>query len=188
MESLTDLCWAGSEEAVKTRAAAMSGAFFMFILGAAAVGALWADDAMHCKSPMLRFALLLSLAASCGGTSPRTQLPAGGVWRALAPMPEARQELASAALGGKIFVIAGFDSGGEATNSVFVYDPQTNTWATLPSMPTGRSGVAAAAVNGRLYVFGGEGARIYGDVEVFDPAANAWSKLAPMPTPRHGIF
>src|SRR5436305_14632321 len=70
MESLTDLCWAGSEEAVKTRAAAMSGAFFMFILGAAAVGALWADDAMHCKSPMLRSALLLSLAASCGGTSP----------------------------------------------------------------------------------------------------------------------
>src|SRR5437763_13592901 len=70
MESLTDLCWAGSEEAVKTRAAAMSGAFFMFVLGAAAAGALWADDAAHCKSPMLRFALLLSLAASCGGTSP----------------------------------------------------------------------------------------------------------------------
>src|SRR5437660_11499216 len=107
MESLTDLCWAGSEEAVKTRAAAMSGAFFMFILGAAAVGALWADDVMHCKSPMLRFALLLTLAASCGGATSGTQLSAGGVWRSLTPMPEPRQELASAVLDKKIFVIAG---------------------------------------------------------------------------------
>src|SRR5438128_6346377 len=107
MERLTDLCGAGGEEAVKTRAAAMSGAFFMFILGAAAVGALWADDVMHCKSPLLRFALLLTLAASCGGATTGTQLPAGGVWRSLTPMPEPRQELASAVLDKKIFVIAG---------------------------------------------------------------------------------
>src|SRR5438067_2530269 len=176
MESLTDLCWAGSEEAVKTRAAAMSGAFFMFILGAAAVGALWADDAVHCKSPMLRFALLLSLAASCGGTSPRTQLPAGGVWRALAPMPEARQELASAALGGKIFVIAGFDSGGEATNSVFVYDPASNGWSRAAPLPIVNEHPGAAVAHGTLFAFGGRSPRVF----AYDAGRDAWSEVASM--------
>ena len=43
-------------------------------------------------------------------------------------------------------------------------------------------------MRGRLYVFGGEGDRIFGEVEVFDPTTGAWRQLAAMPTPRHGIF
>src|SRR5437763_10430126 len=175
MESLTGFCSAGSEKAVKTTAAAMSGAFFMFILGAVAVGALSANDVMHCKSPMLRFALLLSLTASCGGTTSATQhLPAGGVWHSLAPMPEARQELASVALGGKIFVVAGFDSAGEATNSVFVYDPAANGWTRAAPLPIVNEHPGAAVARGTLFAFGGRSARVF----AYDAGRDAWSEVA----------
>lgn len=34
----------------------------------------------------------------------------GGIWQTLAPMPTARQELATAVLNGKIYAIGGYDS------------------------------------------------------------------------------
>jgi N-acetylneuraminic acid mutarotase len=39
----------------------------------------------------------------------------GGTWQTLAPMPTARQELATAALNGKIYAIDGYDSSGTPT-------------------------------------------------------------------------
>ena len=39
----------------------------------------------------------------------------GGVWQTLAPMPSMRQEIATAVLNGKIFVIGGYDTGGNST-------------------------------------------------------------------------
>jgi len=98
-------------------------------------------------------------------------LPAGGVWRALAPMPEARQELASAALGGKIFVIAGFDSGGEATNSVFVYDPASNGWSRAAPLPIVNEHPGADVARSTLFAFGGRSPRVF----AYDAGRDAWS-------------
>jgi hypothetical protein len=39
-----------------------------------------------------------------------------------------------------------------------------------------------------LYVFGGEGSRIFPEVEVYHPATDTWQRLQDMPTPRHGMF
>jgi len=121
--------------------------------------------------------LLLWLAVSCGGTTSGTQqLPAGGVWRSLAPMPEARQELASAALGAKIFVIAGFDSGGEATSSVFVYDPASNGWSRAAPLPIVNEHPGAAVARGTLFAFGGRSPRVF----AYDAGRDAWSEVASM--------
>ena len=80
---------------------------------------------------------------------------AGGTWQTLAPMPAARQELASAVLNGKIYVLAGYDENGNSTDSVFVYDPATNTWASAHPLPGLNNHNSAAVAAGKLYSFGG---------------------------------
>ena len=72
--------------------------------------------------------LFSSLAAACSGAAPHgSTLPSGGNWQVLAPMPARRQEVATAALGGKIFVIGGYDPHLEPSDSVFVFDTAANT-------------------------------------------------------------
>ena len=101
---------------------------------------------------------------------------AGGVWQDLAPMPTARQELASAVLNGKIYVIAGFDSGGASTSTVEVYNPATNSWASAQSIPIANNHGNAAVAAGKLYTFGGVSNAAF----VYDPALNTWSPVASM--------
>src|SRR5690606_10166580 len=96
--------------------------------------------------------------------------PATDRWEARAPMPTAREHLASAVIDGRIYVV-----GGRRVNFNFatleVYSPETDSWATLPAMPTPRGGIAAAALRGKLYVFGGEllGGCTFMATEEFDP-------------------
>ncbi len=71
---------------------------------------------------------LLLAAASDGQT-------VGGTWQQLASMPTARQELASAVLNGKIYVIGGLNADGISTNTVEVYNPATNTWTSAQPLP-----------------------------------------------------
>src|SRR6186713_1925087 len=121
-------------------------------------------------------AALVLVAVACGGspTSPSTGVD--GSWRTLAPMPAARQELATAVLNGLIYVIGGFDSAGQSTSNVFVYNPRSNTWSTAASIPIVNNHGAAAVVNGQLFAFGGESRRAF----VYTPAVNAWSEVASM--------
>jgi N-acetylneuraminic acid mutarotase len=103
--------------------------------------------------------------------------PAGqGSWAMLAPMPAARQEIASAVLNGLVYVIGGFDSAGQSTSSVFVYNPQANTWSTVAPLPIVNNHGAAAVANGRLFAFGGVSNRAF----VYDPAGDSWSEVAAM--------
>ena len=91
-------------------------------------------------------------------------------------MPAARQEIASAVLNGLIYVIGGYDSAGQSTSSVFVYNPQSNTWSTAASLPIVNNHGAAAVANGRLFAFGGVSNRAF----VYNPAGNSWSEVASM--------
>jgi len=99
-----------------------------------------------------------------------------GDWQTLAPMPFARQELATAVLNGKIYVIAGFDSGGASTNTVEVYNPATNSWASAQPIPIANNHNNAAVAAGKLYSFGGVSNAAF----VYDPALDAWSPVASM--------
>ena len=78
-------------------------------------------------------------------------------WKSLAPMPTARQHLASAQTDGKFFAIGGRPTGKSSNLDVNeLYDPKIDTWKSLAPMPTARGGIAAASINGNIYVFGGE--------------------------------
>lgn len=99
-----------------------------------------------------------------------------GEWRTLAPLPTARQEVSTAVLDGKLYVIAGFNSAGGNTNNVDVYDPQSNTWSAAAPLPIATNHNAAAVVQGKLYAFGGTSNRVF----VYNPQNNSWSEVAPL--------
>ena len=80
----------------------------------------------------------------------RAELP--GKWQSRAPMPSARTEVAAVEVGGKIFVIGGYDKGGHLVEE---YDPAKDNWRARASLPKPLHHVGAAAVNGKIYVIGG---------------------------------
>lgn len=91
-------------------------------------------------------------------------------------MPTARQELSTAVLDGKVYVIAGYDVNGASTATVEVYNPTTNTWTSAQSIPIANNHNNAAVAAGKLYTFGGLSNRTF----VYDPASNSWADVAPM--------
>ena len=98
----------------------------------------------------------------------------GGTWETRAPMPQSRQELATSVLNGKVYVMGGFDVGGNSTATVQVYDPATDTWALAHSLPHAVNHNSAAVVGGKLYSFGA-GA---GETFVYSPTNNSWTAVA----------
>src|SRR2546425_11475931 len=97
-----------------------------------------------------------------------------GVWRDLARMPSMRQEISTAVLDGKIFVIAGFDSNGMSSDTVEIYDPGTDSWSSAARLPIATNHNAAAVAAGKLYAFAGTSQRVF----VYHPDRNAWSDVA----------
>ncbi|MBI3548995.1 MAG: hypothetical protein HY078_08150 [Elusimicrobia bacterium] len=113
-------------------------------------------------------------------------------WRARAPMPTARETVAAAAIGSKIFVAGGFSRAGKPrdTNALEVYDVEADKWEKRKPLPSARYMFSAAAVDGKLYVFGGyseAGAETLRIVDIYDPASDRWTSSAPMPWARHGM-
>ncbi len=96
------------------------------------------------------------------------QVGGGGAWRTLEPMPSARQEISTAVLNGKIYVIAGFTSTGASTNTVEVYDPTTNSWTSAAPIPILTNHNNAAVAAGKLYTFGGTSNRTF----LYNPQTN----------------
>jgi len=112
-----------------------------------------------------------------------------GTWTTGASAPTKRYSHASAALGGKIYVVGGhsqnYEPGRLAT--VEMYDPATDRWQVRASMAKPHHEPALAAFDGKLYVFGGEdGPNYLSSVERYDPATNAWTPRADMPRRRKG--
>ena len=112
--------------------------------------------------------------------------PATGAWSRHADMPSARAAHAMAEIGGKLYVVGGV---AQRPESVWVYDPRSNTWdASAAPLPTQREHTAAAALGGKLYVIAGRWSRgNLAAAEVYDPARDAWSTLPNMPTVSGGL-
>lgn len=118
-------------------------------------------------------------------------------WKPRAALPNARNHLAAAEVGGKIYAIGGQDLWNEATgakSNVDVFDPATNTWSPAAPLPTPRSHISAStfSLDGRIYVIGGATNNLVTlrDVSVYNPLTNAWTAgprlLAPRLTPVAG--
>jgi N-acetylneuraminic acid mutarotase len=92
----------------------------------------------------------------------RLKLTADGKWEDLPSGPKL-QGLALVAAGGKLYRIGGFTAKNSAeeeqdlhsSNSVGVFDPETNKWTDAPAMPTARSSHDAVVLGDKIYVVGG---------------------------------
>jgi N-acetylneuraminic acid mutarotase len=113
------------------------------------------------------------------------------LWVTKVNMPTPRSYFAAAAVGGKIYVIGGFNSiSGLRLDTVDEYDPATNTWISKASMPTARSALAAAALNNKIYAIGGYdnvSRSFLATVEEYDPVANSWTTKTSMPAAKSAL-
>jgi N-acetylneuraminic acid mutarotase len=129
------------------------------------------------------------LVTGCLGITTDSKAPldigAPGRWTAHAPLPTARQEVAVAALGDRVFVIGGLGELGAPLNTVEAYRPATDAWETIAPLPAEVHHAAAVAVDGRLFVLGGYLDRVppwraQRTVYEYDAARNGWTTRAPM--------
>lgn len=115
--------------------------------------------------------------------------PISNSWRLTTPLPVALNHTMAVSVNGKIYLIGGQTTAGGAgpfVNSVYEFDPGTQTWTTRAPMPTERGGGGATVYNGRIYVAGGRPPR-GNDFAVYDPATNTWQTLPDLPTQRNHL-
>jgi N-acetylneuraminic acid mutarotase len=114
-------------------------------------------------------------------------------WQPRAPLPDPRNHLGGAALGGRIYAVGGQHgvndtSGNSAT--VSVYDPGTDHWTAGPSLPEPRGHVTSSVVaaDGRILMAGGtiNGNKAGDAVRAFDPVDGVWLRLPALPAGRKG--
>jgi Kelch motif protein len=110
----------------------------------------------------------------------------GTSWRDGAPMPSPLDHV-GAATDGRYVYVAGGRRNGSHFGTFQRYDPGSNTWQRMRSMPTARSGLGVAFAYGHVFAIGGEGPRIFPEVEAFDIERGAWTRLRDMGVPRHGL-
>jgi N-acetylneuraminic acid mutarotase len=95
-------------------------------------------------------------------------------WELGAPMPVYRQELATGAVKGMLYVLGGYDENRNSTATVQIYNPVTDTWTFAHALPFAVNHNAAAVAGDKLYSFGA-GA---GETFVYNPGSNSWSRRA----------
>lgn len=132
----------------------------------------------------------LLVCAAC--SSPPSSSPDGGGdariserWAVKAPLARGpRQETGVAALGGRLYVVGGFNDRNEIVSSVEVYDPGTDAWTGAAPLPRPLHHANVAVSAGKLYVLGaltGGGFTAVGDTLEYDPQTDQWTAKAPMP-------
>jgi N-acetylneuraminic acid mutarotase len=99
------------------------------------------------------------------------QCPAGA-WVTLAPMNEARQEMAVAALNDKLYAVGGLSGRANANE---IYDTRTNSWSLGADLPIDTDHDWAVTLDARVYVGGGRTNRVF----FYEPAAGGWTEVAP---------
>jgi N-acetylneuraminic acid mutarotase len=103
--------------------------------------------------------------------------------------PRPREHLGAAALGGRVYAVAGRTAGLDSNMDVVeAYEPAGNRWRAMPRVPGARGGTAAAVVAGRILSVGGEeqGGTIR-TVFAYNPGTRRWTRLPNLPRPRHGL-
>jgi len=107
-------------------------------------------------------------------------------WQRVADMPERAARTTSFVINGKAYVFGGLTaSAGNGANTLYCYDPQTNTWTKNASMPAaGRMDALSFVHNNKAYVLGGS--EVYNNPVnqqcfTYDPQTDTWTRLADLP-------
>ncbi len=112
-----------------------------------------------------------------------------GVWISLAPLQQARQELAVAAANGKLYAIGGI-AGTAVLASVEEYDPATNRWRFVAPLPEPLHHSAAAVIDDIIYVIGGYRTLAFDPTTAvyrYDWRTDLWSRVTSLPSPRGAL-
>lgn len=130
---------------------------------------------------------LAALAVGCGGGGDDSAPgPTASDWRFTTPMANRRSYVASAELGGRIYVAGGMvGDSGRHLDRVQRFNPKRGVWETRRRLPEPVRAGEGAALGGRFYVVGGTtpaggGRQVY----VYDPARDEWQRRASLPAPR----
>lgn len=124
--------------------------------------------------------LVLDDEKSCPSAEVYIYDPVLDKWKKGASMKTARYEFACGVLGGKVYVVGGHGTGGEALASMEVYDPDKDEWTCSSPLRKPRWGCFAAGVEGKLYVLGGRSSFTLGSarfMDVFDPKTGNWHEV-----------
>jgi hypothetical protein len=107
-------------------------------------------------------------------------------WQQLPNMPvQAADTTAGAPVNNIFYIIGGYNNTAtNPLNTVYAFDPSTNTYTQKANMPTARWGMLAVPFNGQIYVFGGftgGGGSSSTKNQVYNPATNSWTTKSPLP-------
>ncbi|VVD04922.1 unnamed protein product [Leptidea sinapis] len=97
--------------------------------------------------------------------------PEKNQWEMTTPMNKQRSDASAASLGGKIYIVGGFN-GQEVLSSAEVYDSETKQWSFIRSMLSPRSGVSSTTIP---------------HVECYDGDTMEWYDAAPMNLTRSAL-
>lgn len=119
--------------------------------------------------------------------------PGDQSWTALPPLPAPRSSHAAAVIGHTLYVVGGWQLGGNAkkgtfADSMFALDLEHGRYRKLPQ-PFKRRALAVAPLDGKLVALGGldADAKFSREVQVFDPASGSWSRATDFPVDGFGI-
>jgi len=104
-------------------------------------------------------------------------------WGTQTSLPNAIYNFGTATVNGIIYCIGGNTTSSVYLNSVYAFNPTTNTWSAKANMPTARDFFGVGVVNGIIYAVGGanSSSSYLGTVEAYDPVSNTWSTKASLP-------
>ncbi|MCB1985216.1 MAG: galactose oxidase [Burkholderiales bacterium] len=110
-------------------------------------------------------------------------------WSTTTPLPEGRHHAGIATLDGFLYIIGGFAKSGfsvwHAVNTVYQFNPATQTWRERTPMLTARGALGVTVYQGKIYAIGGyDGKQNSGATEIYDPKTDTWSTAAPLMAPR----
>lgn len=114
--------------------------------------------------------------------------PANRTWTKKANMPEGLSMHKAVSLDGYLYVVGGQkklndpDSSIELSQSVYKYDPISNSWSTVASLPIPRVNHGLVTLNGKIYVIGGNNSTgVLDSIYEYDPLTDNWAAKEPMP-------
>jgi len=128
---------------------------------------------------------IVYVAGGLNGSEQATLLsydPTNNTWLSKASMPSGRYGGDGAGVvNGKLYVTGGWDntSTRQPHNTLFVYDPVSNSWTTKAALSHLSGCGATGVINSKLYVMtgcNGSGSAT-GMLDVYDPAVNRWTSL-----------
>lgn len=106
----------------------------------------------------------------------------GSAWRAVGNLPTTRSDLVAAAIGGRTFVLGGYDAVTPAVSSV-LSSTDGRTWTKVGALAVPLRYAATAVVGPTVWLFGGEASGAESDVvQTFDTATGKGRVVAHLPS------